>query len=124
LVKILEDRIALVTGGGQGLGQAICQRLAQEGSHVVVADLNEQSAVDTAADITAVTGRRSLGLKVDVTDEAQVEAIVNRTVAEFGRLDIVVANAGVVIAGEVTELPVEKWRTVIEVNLTGYFLTA
>ena len=124
MVKILQDRIALVTGGGQGLGQAICRRLAQEGCHVVVADLNEQNAVDTAADIGAATGRRSLGLKVDVTDEAQVETMVNRTVAEFGRLDIVVANAGIVIAGEVTELPVEQWRTVIEVNLTGYFLTA
>jgi sorbitol-6-phosphate 2-dehydrogenase len=98
--------------------------LAQEGAHVVVADLNEASAAATAAEITAATDRRALGLKVDVTDEAQVEALVERTLAEFGRLDVAVANAGILIAGEVTELPAEKWRKVIDVNLTGYFLTA
>jgi len=122
VTQLLQNRIALVTGGGQGLGQAICQRLAAEGCHVVVADLNERGAKSTAAEIVATTGRPALGLKVDVTDEAQVAAMVEQTVAEFGRLDILVSNAGVVISGEITEFPVEKWRTVIEVNLVGYFL--
>ena len=122
MTQLLQNRIALVTGGGQGLGQAICQRLAAEGCHVVVADLNERGAKSTAAEIVATTGRPALGLKVDVTDEAQVAAMVEQTVAEFGRLDILVSNAGVVISGEITEFPVEKWRTVIEVNLVGYFL--
>jgi sorbitol-6-phosphate 2-dehydrogenase len=120
----LQDRVALVTGGGQGLGQAICQRLAAEGTHVVVADLNGATAAETAADIAAATGRQTLAVKVDVTDEPQVEAMVAQTLEKFGRLDIVVSNAGVLIAEEITEFPAEKWRVVMNVNLFGYFLVA
>lgn len=122
--KPLSDRIALVTGGGQGLGQAICQRLAAEGAHVVVADLNEATATAAAAGIAAAAGRQTLALTVDVTDEAQVAAMVDKTLERFGRLDIAVANAGILLAGEITEFPADKWRAVIEVNLTGYFLLA
>lgn len=122
--KLLQNRVALVTGGGQGLGQAICQRLADEGCHVVVADLNKEAAANTAANIAGSTDRQTLAVKVDVTDEAQVAAMVEQTEAKFGRLDIAVANAGILIAGEITQFPVDKWRAVIEVNLTGYFLTA
>ena len=122
MIKLLQDHIALVTGGGQGLGQAICQRLAAEGAHVAVADLNEQTAVDTAAAITTNTDRQALAIKVDVTDEAQVEAMVKQVVDRFGRLDIVVSNAGVLLAEEITEFPAEKWRLVMNVNLFGYFL--
>jgi len=124
MVKILQDRIALVTGGAQGLGAAICGRLADEGCHVVVADLNEAKAIETARDIAAATSRRLLAVKADVTDEAQVEALVKRALQEFGRLDILVSNAGILIAEEVTEFPAEKWRAVIDVNLFGYFLCA
>jgi sorbitol-6-phosphate 2-dehydrogenase len=121
LEKLLQDRIALVTGGGQGLGQAICFRLAQEGCHIVVADLNESSAMETAA---AIEDRRSMAMKTDVTDEGQVAAMVDQVVAEFGRLDLLVSNAGVLISGEISEFPAEKWRTVMNVNLFGYFLCA
>lgn len=124
MTGILENRIALVTGGAQGLGQAICQRLADEGCHVVVADLNEEAAAATAAEIAATTDRQTLAVKVDVTDETQVEAMVAQTLDKFGRLDIAVSNAGVLIAEEITEFPAEKWRMVMNVNLFGYFLTA
>jgi sorbitol-6-phosphate 2-dehydrogenase len=124
MTKQLEDQIALVTGGGQGLGQAICQRLAAEGSHVVVADVNEAAALAVAAEIANSTDRQSLGLSVDVTAEAQVEAMVEETLAKFGRLDVAVANAGIVIAGDLVDFPADRWRAVIEVNLVGYFLTA
>ncbi len=122
--KQLQDRVALVTGGGQGLGEAICQRLAAEGAHVVVADLNKETAITTAHKIETQTGRQALAFKVDVTDEAQVEAMVRQTVEKFGRLDILVSNAGVLIAEDITEFPAEKWRLVMNVNLFGYFLTA
>lgn len=120
----LKNKIALVTGGGQGLGQAICQRLAAEGAHVVVADLNEETAAATARDIAAETGRQTLAVTVDVTNEAQVEAMVAQTLEKFGRLDIVVSNAGVLMAEDITEFPAEKWRLVMNVNLFGYFLVA
>jgi len=119
--KLLQDRIALVTGGGQGLGQAICFRLAKEGCHIAVADLNETGAKETA---NAITGRQAIPIKTDVTDEVQVAAMVDRTVEEFGRLDILVSNAGILISGEISEFPTEKWRAVINVNLFGYFLCA
>lgn len=124
MTKLLQDRIALVTGGAQGLGQAICQRLAAEGCHVVVADVNLEAASATAAEIEANTDRQTLAVKVDVTDEAQVEALVAQTLEKFGRLDILVSNAGILMAEEITEFPAEKWRAVMNVNLFGYFLTA
>jgi sorbitol-6-phosphate 2-dehydrogenase len=124
MTKLLQDQIALVTGGGQGLGRAICQRLAAEGAHIGVADLNMETASTTAADIAASTGRKTLAIKVDVTDEAQVEAMVAQILDKFGRLDITVSNAGILIADEITEFPTEKWRAVMNVNLFGYFLVA
>jgi sorbitol-6-phosphate 2-dehydrogenase len=122
MVGALQDKIAVVTGGAQGLGAAICRRLADGGCHVVVADLNADGAEQTAADIAAQTGQRTLAIRVDVTDEAQVEAMVQHTVDEFGRLDILVSNAGILIAEAVDEFPAEKWQAVINVNLVGYFL--
>jgi len=118
----LQDKIALVTGGSQGLGRAICRRLATEGCHVVVADLNEEGAKETAALIAKETERQAIGVKVDVTHEAEVEAVVKQTVQKFGRLDILVANAGILISGPVTEFDADKWRLVLDVNLAGYFL--
>ncbi len=120
----LLDQIAIVTGGAQGLGREICLRLAQEGAHVVVADLNAEQAQVTAEEIAAATGRQTRAIAANVTDEEQVAALVDQTVAEFGRLDIMVANAGIVLSGPVEEFPLERWQTVIEVNLIGYFLCA
>jgi sorbitol-6-phosphate 2-dehydrogenase len=120
----LEGRIALVTGGAQGLGAAICMRLAEEGAHVVVADLNLAGAAEVAAGIAAQTGQRAIAVAVNVTVEGDVEAAVQRTVEEFGRVDICVSNAGILIAEAVDEFPADKWRAVVDVNLVGYFLVA
>ena len=122
--QVLQDRIAIVTGAAQGLGEAIAHRLAREGAHVVVADLNFDKAQQVVEAIRRQTDRQAIAARSDVTDEAQVEAMVQRAVDEFGRLDIMVANAGIVIAGDIAEFPAEKWRKVIEVNLVGYFLCA
>jgi sorbitol-6-phosphate 2-dehydrogenase len=120
----LQDRIALVTGAAQGLGQAIALRLAREGCHLVISDIQDKALQESAALIEKDTGRRALGVKADVTKEAEVEALVQRAVTAFGRLDVAVANAGILVSGEATEFPADKWRAVIEVNLVGYFLTA
>jgi sorbitol-6-phosphate 2-dehydrogenase len=124
MAGVLQDKIALVTGGAQGLGQAICLRLANEGSHVVVADIKIEQAQATADAVSQETGRRALAVRMDVTDEASVQAGFARCVAEFGRLDIMVANAGILIAEAITEFPAEKWRAVMNVDLFGYFLAA
>lgn len=119
----LQDKIAIVTGGAQGLGQAISQRLAHEGCNVVIADVNETGVKATAAAIAKETGRRVVGVKVDVTQEADVKALFDGTVRDFGRVDIVVANAAILIAQPIIEADAEKWRAVMTVNLFGYFLT-
>jgi sorbitol-6-phosphate 2-dehydrogenase len=120
---ILQGKTAIVTGGAQGLGQAISQRLAQEGCNVVIADVNETGVNATATSIGKETGRRVLGVKVDVTQEVDVSALFERAVKEFGRVDIVVANAAILIAEPIADADAEKWRAVMNVNLFGYFLT-
>ena len=128
--QVLCCKTAIVTGGGQGLGAAICARLAAEGCNVVVADLNEETSGATAAAITTSlidggqANRRAIAVLVNVTDEEQVAAMVDKAVEEFGGVDIVVSNAGILFAGEIDEFPVGRWRAVIEVNLVGYFLVA
>ncbi len=110
----LQGRVAIVTGGGQGLGEAICIRLAKEGCKVVVADMNGEAAAKVATSLPD-----ALAVTVDVTDEEQVAAMTAQTVAKYGRLDIMVPNAGILIAEPIEDADVNKWRKVIEVNLIG-----
>lgn len=124
MIKTLAGKIALVTGGAQGLGRAICERLAREGCQVVVADLNLAGAEETAADITASSGQETIAVKVDVSKEVEVEAMMQEAIAAFGHLDIVVSNAGVLAAEAIWDFPADKWRFVTDVNLYGYFLVA
>jgi len=121
----LFNRVAIITGGAQGLGQAICMRLASEGCHVVVADINLEKAQQTA-DLVKATypAQKVLAAMVDVTNEDQVEKMVKLAEDSFGRVDILIANAGILIAEEISEFPAEKWKAVIMVNLFGYFLCA
>lgn len=122
--QVLDTQVAIVTGGGQGLGQAICRRLAAAGASVVVADRNAATAETTAAELTQTAGRPMLAACTDVTVEDEVAALAAQTMARFGRIDLLVANAGIVISGETIEFPASDWRRVIDVNLTGYFLAA
>lgn len=119
----LQDRVALVTGAGQGLGEALARRLAAEGAAVAVADINGGAAETVAASLRE-GGARAIGLAANVTDEEQVAAMVRRTVEELGGLDILVANAGVLKAHDIQDFPLPDWKLVIDVNLTGYFLCA
>jgi len=120
----LEGRVALVTGAGQGLGRAIAERLAREGCRVVVSDINEEGVRQTAAEIAEATHMPTLGVAADVTSEEAMAKTVARAVEEWGRLDLLVSNAGILFAGELTEMDVERWRKVIDVNLVGYFIAA
>jgi sorbitol-6-phosphate 2-dehydrogenase len=118
----LKDKIAVVTGGAQGLGRAISRRLAREGCTVLIADINGKGATGAAAAIAAETSACVIGLRVDVTRESDVKRLFDRAVREFGRVDIVVANAGILVAEPITDADARKWRAVINVNLVGYFL--
>lgn len=121
---ILENRKAIVTGGAQGLGAAISEHLAQEGCDVIIWDINAAQAEQTARQIAAGTGRRVEGRTVDVTDAEGVRRAVDEAVLTMGRLDIMVCNAGILISGDAITFDIEKWRKVIDVDLTGFFICA
>ena len=113
---MLEGKVALVTGGGRGLGEALCKRLAVEGCRVTVADVAEQNARSVAEQLPD-----ALGIGCDVTDYAQCEAAYERTMEKYGQLDILVANAGILKSGAINEVDINDWKQVIEVNLLGSF---
>lgn len=123
-MRRLAGKISLVTGGAQGLGAALSERLAAEGADVAVLDLNAEGARAKADQLASDHGVRALGLGCDVTDEEQVAAAFARVEQEFGRLDLCISNAGILISGDITEFDVAKWRKVVDVNLTGYMIVA
>jgi NADP-dependent 3-hydroxy acid dehydrogenase YdfG len=112
----LEGTVALVTGASSGIGRATAQRLAAEGAAVVVAARRQDRLEELAAAIGA-DGGRALAVAADLTDRAQAENVVERAVAELGRLDTVVNNAGVMLLGPAQGSPVEDWDTMIALNV-------
>jgi NAD(P)-dependent dehydrogenase (short-subunit alcohol dehydrogenase family) len=117
----LAGKIAIVTGGGTGIGKGIARAFVHEGAALVIASRNQQQ-LEAAADELRRLGGSVLVVPTDVADEAQVVALFERTMREFGRLDILVNNSGVFDGGPIEELSLETWRKVIDVNLTGPFL--
>jgi NAD(P)-dependent dehydrogenase (short-subunit alcohol dehydrogenase family) len=115
----LDGRVALLTGGGGGIGRACAQALAQAGAHVAVADIDEAAARKTAADIG-----RGEAHRLDVTDEKEVEGGIGALVAPHGRLDVLVNNAGFGARLPTVDLPTQRWREVLAVNLDGSFFCA
>jgi NAD(P)-dependent dehydrogenase (short-subunit alcohol dehydrogenase family) len=118
-----ENRVCVVTGGAQGFGLGIARGLAAEGAIVGIADLNGAGARDAAVGIEREHGPgRAFAVAVDISDEASVAAMVREVVLECGGVDLFVANAGVLKAGAVTEMPLTDWQFVTGINYTGYFL--
>jgi sorbitol-6-phosphate 2-dehydrogenase len=119
----LENKIAVITGGAQGLGEALVECLAAEGCHIAIGDMNEEGAASVAERVAKESGREVLSCKVDVSKEADVEALFKMATDAWGRVDVAVANAAILIAESITTADAEKWRAVMNVNLFGNFLT-
>ena len=117
----LKDKVAIVTGAASGIGKEIARTYAREGARVVIADLNQTAADATAAELGGP--QKALAVAMDVTDERQVEAGVARTVDQFGKIDVLVSNAGIQIVAPLDEFEFASWKKLLSIHLDGAFLT-
>jgi 3-hydroxybutyrate dehydrogenase len=116
----LKDKVALVTGAASGIGNEIVKVFYNEGAKVVIADL---TGADEAAKQIDSTGRRAIGVTMDVTNEAQVDAGVAQAIKTFGQLDVMISNAGIQTVAPVDQFEFAKWKQLISIHLDGAFLT-
>jgi NAD(P)-dependent dehydrogenase (short-subunit alcohol dehydrogenase family) len=116
----VRDRVALVTGGGAGIGRAVAVRLAREGASVVVSDIDEEAGSGTIHEIESADGKGSF-FRADVASEADARGMVAFAEEEFGGLDVLVNNAGVGVGASVVDTSDEEWRRILDTNLTGVF---
>lgn len=119
----LKDKVCIVTGAAGGIGRAIAARYVGEGARVAIADLKGDDAVKTAEALTASGPGEAIGVTMDVTQEAAVQDGVAAVIERFGRVDVLVANAGIQIVHKVEDFPFEDWKRMLSIHLDGAFLT-
>jgi NAD(P)-dependent dehydrogenase (short-subunit alcohol dehydrogenase family) len=117
----LSGKTAIVTGGGKGIGRQMAEGLAEAGANIVLCARHAEVCEQTAKELEQL-GVKALGLQCDVRDPEQVQAVVGRTLADFGGVDVLVNNAGTVWGAPPEDMPLEGWQKVVDVNLTGVFL--
>jgi 3-hydroxybutyrate dehydrogenase len=118
----LADKVAVITGAASGIGKEIALVFAREGAKIAIADLDQKAAEATAREIDA-SGKRAIGVNMDVADEDQVEAAIARVIKTFGAIDILVSNAGIQIVAPLDEFEFAKWKKLLAIHLDGAFLT-
>jgi dihydroanticapsin dehydrogenase len=116
----LKDRVCVVTGAGSGIGKATAVRFVEEGALVVLADINEQAVQE----LQARYPERTAAIRTDVSAPADVKSLIDRTVAQYGRIDVLVSNAGIEAPSTVTEIEPDEWNRVIGINLNSVYLGA
>ncbi len=117
----LEGKVALITGGARGMGAAEAKMFSREGAKVVICDVLEADGQQTEAEINE-TGGDAIFVKLDVTQQSEWDAAISRTVEQFGKLDIIVNNAGVASNLSIEETTIEEWDRVMDINAKGVFL--
>jgi len=118
----LKDKVAVVTGAASGIGKEIARTFAQAGARVVIADRNSTAAHATAEELDS-SDRRAMAVAMDVTSESDVESGMAAAVSAFGRIDVLVSNAGIQIVAPLDELPFADWKRLLAIHLDGAFLT-
>jgi 3-oxoacyl-[acyl-carrier protein] reductase len=119
----MKEKVAVITGAGQGLGRRMAETLAREGASIVVSDINLQTAEDTADHLVKSFGVGSLAKPTDIRKKEDVDDLVSSAMNEFGRIDILINSAGVMQPAAVEEITPEQWDNVMAINLRGVFLT-
>lgn len=120
----LEGKVALITGGAQGFGRAICEGLAQEGVSIAVNYFKNKDVLDETMEILSKYGVKTFAVEADVSKEEEVKAMFKAVIGEFGHIDILVNNAGICPLTSVLETTIQTWNAVMAVNLTSVFLTS
>lgn len=119
-MKRLENKVAIITGGADGLGKAGAVLFAKEGATVIIWDMNEEKGKETASEILRTEGSASF-LKVNTANFAEVESATQKAIEQFGKIDILINNAGITRDASLKKMTSEQWQQVIDVNLTGVF---
>lgn len=120
----MKDKICIVTGAARGIGEGIAKRFVAEGARVAIADLAQEAAMETAARLTEMGPGTAIGIAMDVTDEAAVNAGVAAVVKEWGAIDVLVSNAGIQIVHKIQDFPFADWKKLLAIHLDGAFLTS
>jgi len=120
----LDGKKGFVTGGARGIGKSVALALCEAGADIAIVDMDLPEAEKTAKWLSEETGRKSFAVKADVTDQADVNRMIDQVLGAYGRIDIAFCNAGICINAPADEMTLEQWAKVINVNLTGVFLTA
>ena len=120
----LKDKVCIITGAASGIGNGIARRFVADGAKVAIADLKADAADRAAADLSAQGPGSAIGVAMDVTDEGQVNAGVARVVEKWGRVDVLVSNAGIQIVHKLEDFPFAEWKKMLAIHLDGAFLTS
>lgn len=121
-MKLAEDKVVIVTGAARGIGKGIAEVFGEHGAYVVVADVKDDDAKQVVESIQASGGKVGLSVHLDVTDPQNVQQIVDETVKKFGRIDVLVNNAGIIHNHYIIDFPLEDWQAIFKVNVEGTFL--
>lgn len=119
----MKDKVCIITGSAGGIGYAIAKRYISEGAKVVIADMKLEAAEKAAADLTAIGPGVAFAVEMNVTSEEQVNAGVAATIEKWGRVDVLVSNAGIQIVHKIEDFPFDEWKKLLSIHLDGAFLT-
>jgi 3-hydroxybutyrate dehydrogenase len=123
MIGNLKGKVAIITGSASGIGKTMAEEFAKHGANVVIADLNLDAATQTANEVKISSGNDTLALEMDVTNEDQVNNGIESVIAKFGKIDVLVSNAGIQTISPIVDFEFNKWKRLLDIHVNGAFLT-